>query len=374
MTDSPALLGPAELALQVAQQGRVADLAASAVAEDAADQPGDSDDVRRGPRLQQEVKKRVLDRQQRRVGERLGDVGIDPLHVLADHLHREAALRAVFERQRVDLGVGLCGRVRCQQQFVVVHLLVGAGRAEERGERALAVVAKHVHEEKPVLSLGVPSAERQRGVRLPVDMGDVVGVPVDDHGDLRRGVLGGDDLAGLHPEGLAQVVLAQRRVGERGVAELQVLIRRELVLAVRRALAGLLELRQLCRVDQAVLPRGQDEHGLAVGEVIGLVHRPQGESARAGRGQGRCASGAEGDRARQCSNPPRTPQFAHGRHGNHPPRSRLAFAARPTPYGDPSGARVCLVTQSGRRHGHLAPGRGGSTPRMVGPASPGVPS
>ncbi len=190
----------AELLLQVLQQVGVGDLAAAALAEDAADQAGDRDDVLHAPVLRDGLvtRGRVVGRQRGGIGVRLGDVGVHARDVVLDHLLGQLALLAVLLRQPVDLRDRARLRVRGEQQLVVVHLLELARRAEERGEGALAVVAQHVHQEQPVLGLRVAGAERERLVGVAVDVRHVVGVAVDRH--ARFGVSVRVMSAGLTPK------------------------------------------------------------------------------------------------------------------------------------------------------------------------------
>ncbi len=202
--------------------------------------------------------------------------------------------------------------------------------------------------------LGVPGAERQRGVRLPVDVRDVVGVPVDDHRHLRRGVLGGDDLAGLSPRttrrGSSCAAWRRSATGSRTPGSRTARAGPGCVAGAGPSSRTCVE---LCRVDQAVLSCGQDEHGLSVGEVIGLVHRLQREPARAGGGHGRRSGRCQRDPARDCSNQPRTPQFAHGRQPNLRGGKERGRATAKLP------ARTCRAGRAPRRSPRPGPGRSG---------------
>ena len=284
-------VGGAVLALQVGQQVGVVDLGAAALAEDAADQAGDRDDVGVGPLLRHRrvgCSRDVVGRQLARVGGDRVDVGVDALDVGVDQRLGLRTLRAVPLRQGVDLGLRLGGGVRREQQLVVVHLLEVAAGAEERGERARAVVAQDVHQEEPVLGLRVAGPEPGRRVGVTVDVGHVVLVAVDR--DARSRGLGAGDVGRLDAERLVVEVVGELGVGQaRGAVE-QVGVLRQLVGTRRGPGAVRLELERVGGVDQTVLPRWEHVHRLAVGVVALAVVAPGASSPRgAGRtGRDRC--------------------------------------------------------------------------------------
>ena len=311
--------GGAQLPAQVLQQVRVGHFAATAPAEDAADEPGDGDHVADRPLLRDHRRHRgeVVGRQQRRVGHGGRDVAVHAGDVVLDHRLGQRALRAVLGWQRVDLGLGLRRRVGREQQLVVVHLLELTRPTEEGREGTLAVVTQHVHEEQPVLGLRVAGTVRQGLIGVAVDVRHVVGVAVD--ADARLRLLDALDVRGRHAERLVVVEVAQRGVGERRLAVEEVLVLAQLVLAGRRPRAGGREQGRVQGVDQPVLARRQDAHGLPVGVVVGPVgvrRRAAGGSrprtpdrARCGGGQHdhRCHRHEAAQRIRHGLSPPVTP-------------------------------------------------------------------
>ena len=105
----------AEFLAQVLQQVGVLHLDAAALAEDAADQPGDRDDVGHRPLLRQGLRRGrgVVGRQQARVGRRGVDVAVHAVDVVVDQRTWPCSpCCAVLGRQRVDLRDGLRLRVR----------------------------------------------------------------------------------------------------------------------------------------------------------------------------------------------------------------------------------------------------------------------
>ena len=294
-----------EVLAQVLQQVRVGDLAAAALAEDAADQAGDGDDVLHAPVLRDGLVagRRIVGGQRGGIGVRLRDVGVHAGDVVLDHLLGELALLAVLLRQPVDLRDRARLRVRGEQQLVVVHLLELAGRAEERREGALAVVPQHVHEEQPVLGLRVPGAEGEGLVGVAVDVRHIVLVAVDRDAGFR--CLGAGDVGRFDAERLVVVVLAELRVGQVRVAVEQLLVLAELVLAVRRAGAVGLELQRVGRIDQAVLTGRQDAHRASVGVVVGAVGVRRRAGCPLGRAPALFGAAFAGPRCRRDGQPGR---------------------------------------------------------------------
>ncbi len=274
-------------ALDVGHQPlELVDLVPAAVAQLRADQRRGVDDVGRCPRVGAlgAPDGRVLDRHQRGIELGLSDVGVD---AVAPRLHvgdEVDAVGAIELGHLVELVLQVGRRVRRGVPLPVVGLDVGA--AGERGEIGVAVVAQHVHEEQPVLGLGVADPEGGRRTRVAVDVGDAEALVADDR-DVRApaGVVGARDVAGLDPEVRLGEVLADVGVLEprRGVEQVGV----EVALVGEVVGGGAVGL---------VLPglQGVGHAGLAGGDDV--EEAPVGTARVIGR---RCRRGGRGGGQRQ---------------------------------------------------------------------------
>lgn len=316
--DVPGLPGP-EALLQLLEPERVGVLRAPALAEDAADERGDVDDVGAGPGLGGLVQRRVLGRAVRPDGAGGAHLllrGVDAGDVGVDGGQQPGALGAVALRGAGDLRGRLARCVEGGAELLLVHRDVVGVRAEELRGPGGAGVAEHVHQEHPVLRAGVPRAEGGVGPRGALDVGDAEGVAADDDAGLRA----------LHADG-GGVAEGQRRV------------------LVERVELPLVEVREV-RVVEGVV------HLELVGEVrrgVPAVHRPASL-----RVAGRHAGGVRGrDRAglpgrQDVAHPRVVRRRGRGRgrrQGTHHHRARDQH--RDEPHGVPPGPGVCCRTNDG---------------------------
>ena len=188
--------GAAVLGQRRLVDGGIAELAAAALAEDAADQRGGGDHVGPLPGQQRLADRRVLARQLGRVELGLGDVLVDAGDVVVQVLLELDALGAVDVVGEVDLLLQVGLGVGRDRPLLGVHRLVrAAGEARELGA---AGVAQHVHEEEAVLGADVAGAEHQVGAVVGVDVGDVELVA--GHRDPGARAVGALDVVGLDAE------------------------------------------------------------------------------------------------------------------------------------------------------------------------------
>ena len=275
-----ALLG-AEAALERVEQLGLGELAPAALAEDPADQRGGREEVGHLPVVGtlRAPDRDVLARHLGRVQARLGDVLVDAGDVAERVVLQLAAAVAVEVVAEVELALVVGLRVGRERPLLGVHGAVGRRAADEGGQLRAAQVAQHVDEEQAVLRGRVAGAEHRPGARGPVDVGDPEALVAHD-GDVGARRDGGLDVLGLHAEGRVLVVAPEVLGLEARGRVHQVAVHRELVVAVRRALARGQEGRELDPVGQAVGARRQhvvEAAGVVrgVGLDVGLRRRHQ---------------------------------------------------------------------------------------------------
>jgi hypothetical protein len=245
-------LGP-ELLLEVLVQDRVRQLLTAPVAEDPADQRRDLDDVLHRERLWTEwlADRGVLGRhhgQGTQRGLRLGDVRVDPRHVVVRILEDLLPVGQVG-RPPVDLVGEVLRRVGLVLPDALVH--AGVGSAGELREVALARVTQHVDEEQAVLGRRVADPEHQLRAGVAVDVRHAeLRIVLDGH--PRLGAFRAGYVARRHAEGRVLEELGNLRLGDRhrgGEAR----VHAELVVGMGRVAAGRLERRRLRGVVEPVL-------------------------------------------------------------------------------------------------------------------------
>ncbi len=245
---------------------RRAELVAAAAPEDAPHQGGGRHHVGRLPGFDRLVEKGVLARPQGRVGDRGGDVGVDPVDV-ALHVFDRLLPRLAMEPQRhVDLLLQVGFGVGREAPLGGVGL--GVGAAEEGGELSAAGVAQHVHQEEAVGRTGITGAEHRVGAGIPVDVRDPVGGVAHDRHPRPRLDRGGDR-GGRNAEGRVLEVAGDPLVGQRRRAVEKVFVERLLVGEVRRHRAGAAEGEDLGEGVETVLA-GREDVAKAAG-VVGSV-------------------------------------------------------------------------------------------------------
>ena len=263
IAEEPVAAAAAEALAERLEDLEVADLAAAALAEDAADERGGGDDVALvpvgGPLRAAEG--RVLAGHLRRVEARLGDVGVDAGDVVADVALDLPAGLAVEVVEQVDLALEVGLGVGRDRPLLLVEVAVALRAAGEARELRPPDVAEGVHEEEAVLGGGVADAEHRPVAGGAVDVRDAEGVADDRHVRARAvaALLPALDAeAGVLEEALEVRALQPRR------GEDQVPVAVELVGVVLRLGARGEEVEELREARRPVGARRQDVPEAAV--------------------------------------------------------------------------------------------------------------
>ena len=176
-------------------------MVAAAVAEDAANERGDRDEVgwrkRRRPRGLPD--RRVFGREHRQPVERalgLGDVSVDAGDVVGGVGDDLGALGKAGDV--VDLVLFVLVGIRLTRPHALIHAQVRA--AGEPGQVPGTGVAQRIDHEQAILGGGVADAEHERRPCVAVDVRNPVGLVTHDR-DARLGALGAGDLSSRDAEG-----------------------------------------------------------------------------------------------------------------------------------------------------------------------------
>jgi hypothetical protein len=172
----------AEALLRVLEQQRRVELAAAALAEDAADEARGGDHVRDLPVLGplRLPDRDVLAGHLQRIHACLGDVAVDAGHVVR-HVVLELDTRSAVDLVReVVLALEVLLPVRRDLPLAVVLSPVGGAAAGKRSELRATGVPQRVHREEAVLGADVAEPEHRRCARLAVDVRHAEGAVADD--------------------------------------------------------------------------------------------------------------------------------------------------------------------------------------------------
>src|SRR5579884_3108762 len=203
-------------------------LGAAAVAEQAADDAGDGDQVGLG-----EVRHR-LPGQVVLAGEVVG--GPDHRDVVVDsgqigvRVRLELRAAGAVRGQRVDLRLEVGLGVGRGAPDVLLEAAVRGRAAGEGGQLGPPDVPEQVHDPQPVLGARVSGPELRLGPGLTVDVRDVGGVPQDRDAGLRR--LGARDVGGRYSVGGVVVEVVDLRRRQPGVRVHQVVVLGQLIVVV----------------------------------------------------------------------------------------------------------------------------------------------
>ena len=292
--DGVALRGAVALHERAIEE-RAVRLVAAADGEDGLHERRGRHDIGRPPGLRHLLQGRVLGRQEVGVRERRLDVGIDPVDVGLAVGHDLLALRVggieggrELGREPVDLLLQLDLVVAGDARDRAVEGERAVRWAEEGGGLRAPDVSQHVHEEQAVLGSGIARGELGVRARVAEDVRRAKGLVAHDDGARTRH-LDALDLVGRHAE--ARILVEAAEVGGLEVRRhlLEVGVRRDLILLVRRHAPSGLLLRELGRVHQAVRPGWQDVVRLAEravekrgpgGTLHGDTGRARGRRAR----------------------------------------------------------------------------------------------
>lgn len=213
-------------------------------------------------------------------------IGVDAVHVRLRVGHRLLAARAVGGADPVDLGLEVGLGVRGLRPELLLQALVGEGAARERGELTAPDVPEQVHQPEPVLTGRVPGAVLGSVAGGALDVRDPGGLVAGD-GDVGARGAGGGHLAAGHPERGVVEEGVELVVGERGLPGDERVVLAELVVAVRGMGAEGLVAEDLDEGGVAVLAGRQDvaaapQAVVAVGR-FGGIGRAEGASRAAAR-------------------------------------------------------------------------------------------
>ncbi len=284
------------------QRQGVVDLAATAGAEERADDGGEGDQV---------GDLEVVDRA--RVGDRVlvagedvlagevaaavrgVDVGVDAYQIGVGVGERLLAAGAVVGHGVVDLGLQIGLGVGGVAVELLLKALVGGRAAREAGQLAASDVPEDVHQPQPVLGGGVPGAVLGAVARGACDVRHT-GLLVTDDRDVGAAarVLGRGDLVGGDAERGVVEEVVDLRVGQRGGAGGQVGVGPELVLGVRGLHTEGLVQQDLGEGGVAVLACREDVRALAAAVVVRRRHGRRRRGRGRPLGKGRQKGGNEG--------------------------------------------------------------------------------